>query len=245
MIIRRRLAPLADGVLPFAATTAMLGALGCIFLWVPNERMQGVVQRIFYFHVNCAWSAFAGFGVAAAASALFLWRGRPEFDRLAHAAVEVGMLFCTMVLVSGPIWARPIWGTWWTWDPRLTMTVILWTIYAVYLVLRTTGQEDPQIARYAAVLAIVGVLDVPLIMVSVRLWRGMHPSVISAPAGTGGIQDGRMIATLLIAAVAFLLLFLWLLWRRYEDLRLHDELHALEDEVTTSDGLAAAPRASR
>jgi heme exporter protein C len=245
MMIRRHLAPVADGVLPFAATVAMLAAIGCVFLWVPSERIQGAVQRIFYFHVNAAWAAFAGFGVAAVASAFFLWRGRPELDRLAQAAVEVGMLFCTMVLVTGPIWARPIWGTWWTWDPRLTMTLILWTIYAVYLVLRTTGQEDPQIARYAAVLAIVGVLDVPLIMVSVRLWRGMHPSVITAPAGTGGIQDGRMIATLLVACVAFLLLFLWLLWRRCEDLRLHDELHALEDELATSDGFAPVPRALR
>jgi heme exporter protein C len=224
MPIRRRIAPLADGVLPVVSTVAMLCALACVFLWVPNERMQGPVQRIFYFHVNAAWEAFTGFGVAALASLLFLWRGRAEFDRLAHAAVEVGMLFCTMVLVSGPIWARPIWGTWWTWDPRLTMTVILWTIYAVYL----------------AVLAIVGVLDVPLIMVSVRLWRGMHPSVISAPSGTGaGIQDSRMIVTLIVAFVAFLLLFLWLLWRRYEDLRLRDELHALEDELAAFDASAA------
>ena len=240
MPIRRRIAPLADGVLPVVSTVAMLCALACVFLWVPNERMQGPVQRIFYFHVNAAWEAFTGFGVAALASLLFLWRGRAEFDRLAHAAVEVGMLFCTMVLATGPIWARPIWGTWWTWDPRLTMTVILWTIYAVYLVLRAMAQDDPQVARYAAVLAIVGVLDVPLIMVSVRLWRGMHPSVISAPSGTGaGIQDSRMIVTLIVAFVAFLLLFLWLLWRRYEDLRLRDELHALEDELAAFDASAA------
>ncbi len=231
MTIRNRIAPFADHVLPGLSTAAMLAALACVFLWVPNERMQGPVQRIFYFHVNSAWSAFMGFGCAAAASAMFLWRGRPEWDRLARAAVEVGMLFCTMVLVTGPIWARPIWGTWWTWDPRLTMTVILWTIYAVYLVLRTTGADDPQIARYAAVLAIVGVLDVPLIMVSVRLWRGMHPSVISAPAGTGGIQDSRMIVTLVVAMIAFMLLFAWLLWRRCEELRLQDELRDLDDAL--------------
>ena len=230
--VRSRFAALADGVLPWLATAAMLTALACVFLYVPSERMQGPVQRIFYFHVNSAWSAFLGFVIAAGASALYLWRGRPEFDRLAHAAVEVGILFCTIVLVTGPIWARPIWGTWWTWDPRLTMTVILWTIYAVYLVLRTIGRDDPQIARYAAVLAIVGVLDVPLIMVSVRLWRGMHPSVISAPAGTGGIQDSRMVVTLLVTLVAFALLFSWLLWRRYEGLRLDAELHALEDEIS-------------
>ncbi|MBI3769607.1 MAG: cytochrome c biogenesis protein CcsA [Deltaproteobacteria bacterium] len=242
MSVRARIAPFADTVLPWLAFAAMVTALACVFLYVPNERMQGPVQRIFYFHVNSAWSAFMGFGVAAAASALFLWRGDPTYDRLARAAVEVGMLFCTMVLVTGPIWARPIWGTWWTWDPRLTMTVILWTVYAVYLVLRSMGQDDPQIARYAAVLAIVGVLDVPLIMISVRLWRGMHPSVISAPAGTGGIQDPRMIVTLVVALVAFALLFLWLLWRRAEALRLEDELHALADDADAVDGRAAVRR---
>src|SRR6266404_3491785 len=158
MTIRARIAPVADTLLPWAAFMTMLAALACVFLYVPNERMQGAVQRIFYFHVNAAWSAFFGFGLAALASALFLWRTDATYDRLARAAVEVGMLFCTMVLCTGPIWARPIWGTWWTWDPRLTMTVILWTIYAVYLVLRAMGEDDPQIARYAAVLAIVGVL---------------------------------------------------------------------------------------
>jgi heme exporter protein C len=242
--VRARIAPLADTVLPWLAFATMVTALACVFLYVPNERMQGPVQRIFYFHVNSAWSAFMGFGVAAAASALFLWRGDPAYDRLARAAVEVGMLFCTMVLVTGPIWARPIWGTWWTWDPRLTMTVILWTVYAVYLVLRSMGQDDPQIARYAAVLAIVGMLDVPLIMISVRLWRGMHPSVISAPAGTGGIQDPRMIVTLVVALVAFVLLFLWLLWRRAEALRLEDELRALADDADAVDGQAAVGRAT-
>ena len=238
MTIRARIAPVADTVLPGFAFVAMLAALACVFLYVPNERMQGAVQRIFYFHVNAAWSAFFGFGLAALASALFLWRTDATYDRLARAAVEVGMLFCTMVLCTGPIWARPIWGTWWTWDPRLTMTVILWTIYAVYLVLRAMGQDDPQIARYAAVLAIVGVLDVPLIMVSVRLWRGMHPSVISAPAGQGGIQDARMIVALVVTLVAFTSLFLWLVWRRFEALRLEDALRALEDDVDALGGRA-------
>jgi heme exporter protein C len=238
MTVRARIAPVAETILPWLASAAMMAALACVFLYVPNERMQGAVQRIFYFHVNAAWSAFFGFALAAAASALFLWRQDHAYDRLARAAVEVGMLFCTMVLVTGPIWARPIWGTWWTWDPRLTMTVILWTIYAVYLVLRGMGEDDPQIARYAAVLAIVGVLDVPLIMISVRLWRGMHPSVISAPSGTGGIQDSRMIVTLVVTLVAFTLLFLWLVWRRCEGLRLEDELRALEDDVDAVDGRA-------
>jgi heme exporter protein C len=231
MTTERRLAPIADNVLPFVATAAMLAAIWCVFMYVPNERMQGASQRIFYFHVNSAWAAYLGFFVAAGASAFFLWRGDARYDHLAIAGVEVGMLFCTMVLVTGPIWARPIWGTWWTWDPRLTMTVILWTVFAVYLILRTVGRDDPQIARYAAVLALVGVLDIPLLHVSVRLWRGMHPSVISAPANKGGLEDPRMVTALLVAMLAFALLFVWLLWLRYEGLRLRDELHRLEDQM--------------
>ncbi len=229
MAFYARVTTWAEHFIPPAAIVSMIGALYSVFVYVPSERIQGAVQRIFYFHVNSAWSAFLGFMVAAGASALFLWRGRTEQDRLAQAAVEVGMLFCTMVLITGPIWARPIWGAWWTWDPRLTMTVILWTIFAAYLVLRAVGRDDPQIARYAAVLAIVGVLDVPLIMVSVRLWRGIHPSVISAPKGQGGLEDPRMIVALAVTFVAFGLLFLWLLWLRYEGYRLRDALHALED----------------
>jgi heme exporter protein C len=111
------------------------------------------------------------------------------------------------------------------------MAVILWTIFTVYLVLRSGVREEPEITRYAAVLAVIGVLDIPLIMISVRLWRGMHPSVISAPASKGGLDDPRMVTGLLVTLVAFALLFLWLLWLRYEGLRLRDELHRLEDRM--------------
>jgi len=229
--VHTRVAPFADRVLPSAATLAMLAALWCVFVYAPNEQTMGAIQRIFYFHVNCWWAAYLGFFVAAGASAAYLWRGRIQHDWLAQAGVEVGILFCTMGLVTGPIWARPIWGTWWTWDPRLTMAVILWTIFSVYLVLRSAGREDPEITRYAAVLAVVGILDIPIIMVSVRLWRGMHPSVISAPANQGGLDDPRMIVALLVTLVAFALLFLWLLWLRYEGLRLRDQVQRLEDRV--------------
>lgn len=231
MSIHRWLAPFADRILPWLATMAMLAAIWCVFVYVPNERTQGAVQRIFYFHVNCWWAAYLGFFMAAGASALFLWRPRSEHDLLARASIEVGMLFCTMGLVTGPIWARPIWGAWWTWDPRLTMAVILWTIYAVYLVLRSGGREEPEITRYAAVLAVIGILDIPLIMVSVRLWRGIHPSVISAPATKGGLEDPRMVVALLVTMLAFALLFVWLLWLRYEGLRLRDVLERLEDRM--------------
>jgi len=229
--VHRRISFVADRILPGVATAAMFAALWCVFMYVPNERMMGVVQRIFYFHVGSASTMFFGFFVAGGASLLFLWRGSAEYDRLAVAAVEISMVFCTIVLVTGAIWARPIWGAWWTWDPRLTMTVILWTIYAVYLVLRSGAREDPQIARYAAVLAVIGVLDIPLIRVSVRLWRGIHPSVLSAPPDKGGLEDPRMVVSLLVSLGACVLLFLWLLWLRYEGLRLRDTLHRLEDRM--------------
>src|SRR5438105_4922771 len=118
---RRRL----DLVLAALAGAGMMLALSMVFLYVPSDKVQGVVQRIFYFHVPLAIMTFVAFAIVAAASALFLWRGTRFWDRLAHSAAEVGMLFCSLVLITGPIWARPVWGTWWTWDARLTTTLIL------------------------------------------------------------------------------------------------------------------------
>lgn len=208
------------GVAQWLAAAAMPVALAFVFLIVPSDRDQGVLQRIFYFHVSSAWMAFSGFLTVAAASAIFLWRRSTAADILARAAAEVGLLFCTLVLVTGPIWAYPAWGTAWTWDPRLTMTLILWTIYASYLVLRAFGGNEEAVARYAAVLGIVGVLDIPIIIVSVRLLRGIHPAVLMRREGGTGLSDPLMVVTLLAAAIAFLLVFLWLLGLRYRSGRL-------------------------
>jgi len=226
MNLMRKLEPLADGVLPWLTCIAMVTALAMVFLYVPTEKVQGVVQRIFYFHLPCAWMAFLAFFIVAGASAAFLWKGERLSDRLAHAAAEMGMVFCSLVLITGPIWARPIWGVWWTWDPRLTMTVILWTIYAAYLLLRVFGGDNEAIARYAAVLGIIGVLDIPIIYVSVRLWRGIHPKVES--------MDPAMALTLLVCTLAFFLLFLWLLWLRFRSLALQDEVAMLRQHLLTA-----------
>jgi heme exporter protein C len=185
---------------------------------------MGVVQRIFYFHVSSAWAAFVGFFLVAGASVEYLRTGSPGADRLAAASAEVGVLFCTIVLVTGPIWARPIWNVWWTWDPRLTMTVILWVIYASYLVLRAFGGEDDAVRRWAAVLGIVGVLDIPIIMISVRLLPGMHPAVIVRREGGSGLTDPSMRVALLVSAVAVLLLMAWLIALRMRMQRVADEL---------------------
>ena len=184
-----------DSFLPWLTCVAMLAALAMVFLYVPNERVQGEVQRIFYFHLPSAWMAFLGFFIVAGASAAFLWQGKRSADLLARAAAELGMVFCSLVLLTGPLWARPIWGVWWTWDPRLTMTLVLWLIYAAYVLLRVFAGDNETVARYAAVLGIVGVIDIPLLYISIRLWRGIHPKVEQmAP---------EMAWTLLVCTAAF------------------------------------------
>jgi len=222
----RKFAPFADNVLPWLTCLTMVAALAMVFLYVPNEQVQGAPQRIFYFHLPAAWNTFLGFFVVAGASAAYLWQGDRFSDLLAQAAAEVGMVFCTVVLVTGSIWARPIWGVWWTWDPRLTMVAILWTIYAAYVLLRVLAGDNELIARYAAVLGIIGVLDIPILYVAVRLWRGIHPKVERmAP---------EMAWTLLVCSAAFLCLFAWLLWLRLRSLQLHDEVAALRREALAS-----------
>ena len=150
--------------MPALTGITMLAAVVMVFCVVPNEKVQGVVQRIFYFHVHLAWICFAGFVFVAASSAWYLRTGSPIADRYAEANAEVGLLYTTLMLWTGPLWARPIWGAWWTWDPRLTMTIVLWVIYAAYLMLRRLGEGDETIMRYSAVLGIVGVLGACLVV---------------------------------------------------------------------------------
>jgi heme exporter protein C len=190
-----------------------------VFAYVPTEAQQGIVQRIFYFHVPCAWVAFAAFVLVAISGAFHLWLRQQVWDDLAYAGAEVGMLFCTLVLVTGSIWAKPIWGTWWTWDSRLTTTLVLWLLYAGYLTLRIIADDLPQVGRLAAVVGIVAAADVPVIIVSVRLWRTIHPAVIVTRQGSHGLEDPRMIATLLVSMMAFTLLCAWLLTLRFVILR--------------------------
>ncbi len=228
----QRFGGLGGRLLPWIVGPAMIVSLYLIFMVVPTEQDQGIVQRIFYFHVPSAWAAFTAFLVVCGASLGFLWKRDAAWDRVARASAEVGMVFCTLVLLTGPIWARPIWGSWWTWDPRLTMTVILWTIYASYLLLRAFGGVEEQLARYAAVLGIVGAIDIPLIIVSVRLWRGIHPAVLMARKGSGGgLHDPMMRATLFFSGICFLLTFLWLMLVRLRTLRCEDEIESLHREI--------------
>jgi heme exporter protein C len=202
------------------ATLAMMtAAIFMVFVYVPTEAQQGIVQRIFYFHVPCAWVAFAAFALVAISGGFYLWLGQQVWDDLAYAAAEVGMLFCTLVLITGSIWAKPIWGAWWTWDSRLTTTLVLWLLYGGYLTLRAMADEIPQVGRLAAVVGIVAAADIPVIVVSVRLWRTIHPAVIVTRQGGHGLEDPRMIATLLVSMAAFTTLAAWLMILRFATLR--------------------------
>jgi heme exporter protein C len=220
------------GVVTLAMMTA---AIFMVFVYVPTEAQQGIVQRIFYFHVPCAWVAFAAFALVATSGAFYLWFGQQVWDDLGYAAAEVGMLFCTLVLITGSIWAKPIWGTWWTWDSRLTTTLVLWLLYAGYLTLRVMADEVPQAGRLAAVVGIVAAADVPVIIVSVRLWRTIHPAVIVTRQGGHGLEDPRMVGTLLVSVAAFTVLCVWLVMLRFATLRATARIAELGRELANAE----------
>ena len=165
-------------------------ATALVFFYAPRERVMGDVQRIFYFHVPSAWVGFLAFLVTLVAGIAYLRTGSRGWDRVGYASVEIGLVFTVMTIVSGSIWARPAWNTWWTWDPRLTTYTILALIYVAYMMLRQ-GVEDPdRRARFAAVYGIVGFISVPITFFSIRWWRTIHPVVIgsSSPTAEGGFD---------------------------------------------------------
>src|SRR5438270_1404443 len=201
------------GITILAIVTALLlsYALYGALIGAPTERTMGDVQRIFYYHVSSAWTAFLLFLINFVASIVYLMRRSAKADIVALVTAEVGVVFCTVVLVTGPIWARPVWGIWWTWDLRLTLTLVLWLIYVSYLMLRrfSSGSQTPVMA---AVLAVFGALDVPLVYFSIWYFRTQHPSPV---IGRGGSLDPRMGHVLLIHWLALLCFDFLVSWSRY------------------------------
>jgi heme exporter protein C len=200
----------------------------------PREQTMGNVQRIFYYHVPSAWTAFLLFAINFGASVVYLIRRNDKADILALVSAEVGVVFCTVVLVTGPIWARPVWGIWWTWDLRLTLTLVLWLIYVSYLLLRKFSVSG-QTPTIAAVLSILGALDVPLVYFSIWFFRTQHPSPV---IGGGGSIDPRMLHVLLINWAAFLVFASLLCWARY---RL-EVLHRINEENLSLAAMLEEPR---
>jgi heme exporter protein C len=188
----------------------MLTALYTIFIYAPVEKTMGVIQKIFYIHVPSAFLAYLAFFITFIASIIYLLRKDSKWDTVAHCAVETGVIFCTIVLITGPIWAKPIWNVWWTWDPRLTTTLILWFTYVAYLMLRRSVKENKR-TNLTAIFGIIGFINVPITFFSIRLWRTIHPVVITSQ---GLNMSWPMKFTLILTLIAFCFLFFSLLITR-------------------------------
>ncbi len=202
----------------------MLVDLYLIFMVAPTDAVLGHVQRVFYFHVPIAIMSFLAFFVVFAGSLMYLIKRTPKWDAIAHASAEVGVVFVTLALITGVIWARPIWNTWWTWEPRLTTTLILWLIYVAYLMVRSYAPTQSKGAIYAAVMGIVGFIDVPIVYYSVVWWRSIHPSPVVGPFAQSDALDGTMALILLYSFITFLFFFAYMVMERME-------LRKTEEEV--------------
>ena len=205
-----------------------------IYAYAPVEETLGLPQKIFYVHLPLAWWALMSFFLVFLGSIAYLWRRNPAADRLCAAAAETGVLLSGLALVTGMLWARRSWGVWWTWDPRLTTTLIMWFIYAGYLVLR--GLDLPQQRRnvVCAVVGVVAFLDGPLVFLSARIWRSIHPAVFG---NKGGGLEPEMRLTVIACVISFGLLWAGLVWIRKRQLDLAAHLDALQQNRLMQEGL--------
>ncbi|MGI8819078.1 MAG: cytochrome c biogenesis protein CcsA [Gemmatimonadales bacterium] len=206
------------------STLGLLGLSGVYLLALghtPVEARQGLAQKIFYLHVPAAWAALLSFSLVGIASALYLWLKDPRLDRFAAASAEVGVVFSAIMLTTGPIWAKPIWGTWWTWDARLTLTLFVFFLFIGYLGLRAALHDPEERARFSAVVGILGMLLVPFIHLSVYLFRTLHPQPIVLKPSAPSLPP-EMLTTLLVSTLVFTVLYLGFVMARY-GLALADE----------------------
>lgn len=204
-----------------------MASLYAVFIYAPTEAVMGHIQRIFYFHMGTVWVATVAFIIVFIASIQYLRKETRFWDILAFSSAEIGVLSITLTIITGSIWAKPVWGTWWTWDPQLTTTFILWVLYIVYLILRSSAGSDVKKARYAAVFGIIAFLDLPLVYASARLMRGISPVVFG---GRGGGIAPEMMVALLITLFAFTLLFIFLLIERINLEKMKDDIARIKLE---------------
>lgn len=203
-------------------------AIYMVFVYAPTERVMGPIQKIFYFHLSSALVAFLSFFTAFVCGIIYLIKKDLKWDILGAAGVEIGLVFTTLVLATGILWGRPVWNAWWTWDPRLTTSLILWFIYGSYFILRSSVERREKRAVFCAVLTIVGFVDVPIVFLSARLWRTIHPVVIRS----GSIDMApEMITTLVVALLAFTGLWGVLLYQRARTLTLAGRVRLLEQQL--------------
>ncbi len=227
------LGPVGLWVLTAVSLVSVMATLLAALVLTPPEAVEGNVFRIFYVHVPLAWLCYLAFFVVFAASILFLWRRDPVWDRVARVAVEIGLLYTTLVLIVGSIWGRPVWGVWWTWDPRLTSTLVMWFVYLAYLLLRSYTSESGQSARYAAVLGIVGFVNVPIVQFSVDWWRSLHPQATVLEAGH---LAPSMLITMLLGLGAFTVFGVLIFALRFQLETLRDDVHAIQRQLEEAEG---------
>lgn len=221
----------AGTALTLLGLAGLIGVYWLSFFWVSTEATQGIVQRIFYVHVPAAWTCFLAFGLAALTSGMYLWLRDERLDRAALCAAEGGMIFATIMLTTGPFWGRIAWGTYWTWEPRLTFTLLLWFIFLGYFLVRSSTEDPERGKRFAAVVAIVGALDIPFIHLSVVWFRSLHPQpVVLKPEGP--TLPGDMLTLLLTSLLVFTVLFFGLFLLRYAVEGLRSEVDARAREAT-------------
>ena len=188
----------------------MMAALYLVFIYVPVEEIMGVVQKLFYLMVPMGWLALLSFLVVFVGSIGYLVNKQSKWDILAHSSAELGIVFTTLALIVGSLWAKPVWGVWWTWEARLTATLVLWLIYIAYFMVRSFATEESRGATFAAVVGIVGFVDIPIVILATTLWRGMHPPMLIFQ---GGLVPS-MLLTLLVGIAAFTALYFVLLIQR-------------------------------
>jgi heme exporter protein C len=220
------------------AAAGLVAAFWMIFFYVPTEREMGVVQRIFYVHLPAALMAYLAFGIVALCSLGYLWLRDERLDTVAVCAAELGIVFTTIVLTTGPLWGKIAWGAWWVWDARLSFTLLLWFIYVGYFILRGATENPERGKRFAAILGVLGAADIPLIHMSVQWFRSQHPKpVVLKPEGPTAAPE--MIQTLLVSMLAFTLLFFSLLLARMVVEKLTRRLEAAKIAATLRPGAPA------
>ena len=197
-------------ILLWLSLALMVTALYLVFVYAPTEQTMGIVYKIFYLMVPMGWLSLLSFLIVFVGSILYLVKKESKWDILAHSSAEAGIIFTTLALLTGAIWAKPVWGVWWAWEPRLTSTLILWLLYLAYFMVRSFATEESRGATFAAVVGIVGFIDLPIIVLTTTLWRGMHPEPIIFQ---GGLAPS-MLVTLLVSITAFTALYFLLLIQR-------------------------------
>jgi heme exporter protein C len=225
-----------------AAVLAVAATFIRAIYFTPAEALQGAAQKIFYIHAPSAFiGLYVAFGIVAVAGGLYLWLRDERLDRVAASAAEVGVVFMTVVLITGPMWGKPIWGAWWTWDARLTLTLFLWCVFVGYLILRGAIDDPATRARYSAVLGLLGALLVPFIHLSVYLFRTLHPMPIVLKPSRPSLPPS-MLTTFLMACLAFVLLFAALVRVRYRLAVAEDAL--ADEEASESPAMSLRPESA-